>query len=558
MKVSVLSEREAMEFDVLIVGGGPAGLAAACKLRQLCNEQDLDLSVCLIEKGSEIGAHILSGAVIEPRALNELFPDWQENAAPLNTPVTQDDVLLMTGPESALRLPSFLVPAGLHNEGNHVASLGQLCRWLGEQAEALGVEVLSGFAANEVLYDETGAVCGVATGEMGRTQDGQKKAGFEPGYELRARYTLFAEGCRGHLGKSLIRRFSLDRDSDPQHYGIGLKEIWEVPDAVHRPGQVMHGLGWPLSLGRNPTGGSFLYHMQDNQVVVGLIVDLNYRNPWLDPFEEFQKLKHHPHIRQVLENGKRIAYGARALTKGGLQSLPDTVFPGGLLIGDDAGTLNFLKLKGSHTAMKSGMLAAESIIAAWQAQPDAPEQKLTDYRQRLTDSWVHKELHESRNCAPAIHRFGTLLGAAYCFVDQTLFRGRLPFTLHDRIPDYATLDKARNVKPLVYDKPDGKLSFDRLSSVYLSNTNHAEDQPAHLHLRDFDIPIQDNLPRYAEPALRYCPAAVYEVVEEAGQQLFRINAQNCVHCKTCDIKDPAQNIHWVAPEGGGGPNYPNM
>lgn len=542
----------------MVVGGGPAGLAAACRLRQLCVEQDLELSVCLVEKGSEIGAHILSGAVIEPRALTELFPDWRDRSAPLDTPVTRDEVLLLTGADSALRIPGFLVPAGLHNAGNHVASLANLCRWLGEQAEALGVEVLTGFAANEILYDDAGGVCGIATGEMGRGRDGQEKAGFEPGYELRARYTLFAEGCRGHLGKELIERFSLDRDSTPQHYGLGIKEIWEVPDAVHNPGQVMHGIGWPLSLGRDPSGGSFLYHMQNNQVVVGLITDLNYRNPWLNPFEEFQKLKHHPRIRQVLENGKRVAYGARALTKGGLQSLPDPVFPGGLLIGDDAGTLNFLKLKGSHTAMKSGMLAAETVIAAWQATPASPQPALDDYRQRLSDSWLHSELYTTRNCGPAIHRFGTLLGAAFCFIDQTLFRGRLPFTLQDRVPDHATLETVHNAKPIVYDRPDGKLSFDRLSSVYLSNTNHEEDQPVHLHLRDPEIPIRENLPRYAEPAQRYCPAAVYEVVEADGQNRFQINAQNCVHCKTCDIKDPAQNIIWVAPEGGGGPNYPNM
>jgi len=548
-------EREYMEFDVVIVGAGPAGLSAACRLKQQAAENGQEISVCVVEKGSEVGAHILSGAVFEPRALDELFPNWKELGAPLNTPVKRDDIYLLKDDRQATKVPNFFVPKPMHNEGNYIISLGNLCRWLGQQAEALGVEIYPGFAAQEPLIDEQGVVRGIITGDLGVDREGQPKEGvYTPGMELRGKYTLFAEGCRGHLGKQLGQRFKLGEGADPQHYGIGIKELWEIDPAKHEQGLVIHTSGWPLDK-ENP-GGSFLYHLEDNQVVVGLIVDLAYSNPHLSPYDEFQRYKHHPVVAQYLEGGKRVSYGARALVKGGLNSLPKMVFPGGALIGCDLGTLNPAKIKGSHTAMKSGMLAADAIVAALAAGREGDE--LQGYVDGFKGSWVQEELHASRNFGPAMHKFGPLLGPAFAFVEHNLLGGALPFTLHDRRMDHTCLKKADEAPRISYPKPDGKLSFDKLSSVFLSNTNHEEDQPVHLKLRDPSIPIAQNLPLYDEPAQRYCPAGVYEVVRDGGEPRFQINAQNCVHCKTCDIKDPAQNITWVAPEGSGGPNYPNM
>nr|WP_314560437.1 electron transfer flavoprotein-ubiquinone oxidoreductase [uncultured Pseudomonas sp.] len=548
-------EREYMEFDVVIVGAGPAGLSAACRLKQQAAENGQEISVCVVEKGSEVGAHILSGAVFEPRALDELFPNWKELGAPLNTPVKRDDIYLLKDDRQATKVPNFFVPKPMHNEGNYIISLGNLCRWLGQQAEALGVEIYPGFAAQEPLIDEQGVVRGIITGDLGVDREGQPKEGvYTPGMELRGKYTLFAEGCRGHLGKQLGQRFKLGEGADPQHYGIGIKELWEIDPAKHEQGLVIHTSGWPLDK-ENP-GGSFLYHLEDNQVVVGLIVDLAYSNPHLSPYDEFQRYKHHPVVAQYLEGGKRVSYGARALVKGGLNSLPKMVFPGGALIGCDLGTLNPAKIKGSHTAMKSGMLAADAIVAALAAGREGDE--LQGYVDGFKGSWVQEELHASRNFGPAMHKFGPLLGPAFAFVEHNLLGGALPFTLHDRRMDHSCLKKADEAPRISYPKPDGKLSFDKLSSVFLSNTNHEEDQPVHLKLRDPSIPIAQNLPLYDEPAQRYCPAGVYEVVRDGGEPRFQINAQNCVHCKTCDIKDPAQNITWVAPEGSGGPNYPNM
>jgi electron-transferring-flavoprotein dehydrogenase len=504
-----------------------------------------------------VGAHILSGAVFEPRALNELFPNWKELEAPLNTPVKSDDIYMLKDADSAIKVPGLFVPKTMHNEGNYIISLGNLCRWLAQQAEGLGVEIYPGFAAQEALIDENGVVRGIITGDLGVDREGNPKEGYyTPGMELRAKYTLFAEGCRGHIGKQLIKKYKLDSEADAQHYGIGIKEIWDIDPAKHQPGLVVHTAGWPLN-DENP-GGSFLYHLENNQVVVGLIIDLSYSNPFLSPFDEFQRYKHHPVIKQYLEGGKRVAYGARAICKGGLNSLPKMVFPGGALIGCDLGTLNFAKIKGSHTAMKSGMLAAEAVAAALAAGKEGGDE-LTNYVDAFRSSWLYDELFRSRNFGAAIHKFGTLVGGAINYIDQNWFGGKIPFTLHDNKPDYACLKPAAQSQRIEYPKPDGKLSFDKLSSVFLSNTNHEEEQPCHLKLADASIPIAKNLPLYDEPAQRYCPAGVYEVVtQEDGAKRFQINAQNCVHCKTCDIKDPAQNINWVAPEGTGGPNYPNM
>ena len=548
-------ERDSMEFDVVIVGAGPSGLAAACRLMQLAKENNQELTVCLVEKGSEVGAHILSGAVIESRAIEELFPNWKELGAPLNVPVKRDELYLLRSETAAVKIPNALIPATMHNEGNYVVSLGNVCRWLSEQAESLGVEVFPGFTASQLLFNEDGSVAGIITGDMGIGIDGEPKDSFTPGMELRAKYTIFAEGCRGHLGKQLYSQFQLDVDADAQHYGLGIKELWDIDPSKHEEGLVIHGSGWPL--GGGTSGGFFLYHSENNQVVVGLILDLNYSNPYVSPFDEFQRMKHHPLVANYLQGGKRVSYGARAIAKGGFNALPKMHFPGGLLVGCNAGTLNFAKIKGTHTAMKSGMLAAEEIFAALQAG-DTGGKDLSGYDERFQNSWVYEELQASRNFGPALHKFGSLMGGAFNFIDQNIFRGKLPMTLRDDHPDYSQMRPASEFSPIEYPKPDGKLSFDKLSSVFLSNTNHDEDQPCHLRLKDPSLPIGTNLPMYAEPAQRYCPAGVYEVLGEGDDARFQINAQNCVHCKTCDIKDPSQNITWVTPEGGGGPNYPNM
>ena len=555
-------ERESMEFDMVVVGGGPSGLAAAIRFAQMTLESGNEFSVCLVEKGSEIGAHILSGAVVEPRALNELIPDWQEQGAPLNNPVTDDIMYYLTDDQQGMKMPSWLIPSALHNHGNYAISLGNLCRWMGEKAEELGVMLFPGFAASEVLYNEDGSIKGVATGDMGIGADGEQKNTYQPGYELHAKYTLFAEGCRGHLGKQLIEKFDLRKDADTQHYGIGFKEVWEIDPAKHELGKVVHTVGYPL--GHFPgeaLGGSYLYHLEDNQLALGLIVNLDYKNPHLSPFEEFQRWKHHKYISDYLEGGKRVAYGARAVIKGGHSALPKLTMPGGLLVGDDAGFLNNLKQKGTHTAMKSGMLAAETVYEAVKAGSTGGEE-LTGYTDRYQASWIHEELYQARNTTAWLHKFGLFIGSAIIWVEQFLshtLKISLPFTLSDSEPDHANMKLAAKARRFDYPKPDGVISFDKLSSVFLTNTNHEEDQPCHLQLADASIPIDANLPLYDEPAQRYCPAGVYEVVEEEdGSKKFQINAQNCIHCKTCDIKDPAQNINWVVPEGTGGPNYGAM
>jgi len=545
-----------MEFDVVIVGAGPSGLATACKLLQLAQEKGQELSVCVVEKGSEVGAHILSGAILEPTALNELFPDWQSMGAPLTAPVVRDEMHILTSSTGGMSLPNFAIPKPMHNEGNYIVSLGNVCRWLAEQAENLGAEIFPGFAASEVLYHEDGSVKGIATGDMGVSETGEQKDSYMQGMELHAKYTVFSEGCRGHLGKQLIEKFSLDLETTSQHYGIGIKELWDIDPAKHQPGLVVHGSGWPLTKGAN--GGFFLYHGDNNQVTVGIIIDLSYDNPHLSPFDEFQRLKHHPVLKQHLEGGSRVSYGARAVEKGGLFALPKMSLPGALLIGCDAGTMNFAKIKGSHTAMKSGMLAAETLFEAI-TNGDQGKQDLLAYGEKFKQSWLHEELYKARNFGAAMHKFGMWLGGAFNWFDQNIFGGKLPVTLKDNTPDYAQLKPAAQMPKIEYPKPDGITSFDKLSSVFISGTNHEENQPCHLTLKDASLPLGINLSMWDEPAQRYCPAGVYEVLEnDSGDKTFQINSQNCVHCKTCDIKDPSQNITWVVPEGAGGPNYPNM
>ncbi|HZR02613.1 MAG TPA: electron transfer flavoprotein-ubiquinone oxidoreductase [Burkholderiales bacterium] len=545
----IVAERESMEYDVVIVGAGPSGLAAAIRLKQLASQHGADVSVCVLEKGSEVGAHILSGAVLEPRALNELLPNWKELGAPLDTPAREDRFLFLTA-EKAWKLPT---PPQMHNEGNYIVSLGNVCRWLGQQAEALGVEIYPGFAAAEVLYAEDGRVKGVATGDLGIGRNGQPTERYQPGMELHARQTIFAEGCRGSLTKTLFGRFNLREGIDAQTYGIGIKELWEVEPSKSRPGQVIHTVGWPLD--PSTYGGSFLYHLSNNQVAVGFVIGLDYQNPYLSPFDEFQRFKTHPAIRPIFEGGRRICYGARAISEGGFQSIPKLTFPGGLLIGDTAGFLNVPKIKGTHTAMKSGMTAAEALFDHLQANGGA---EVVGYPERLRNSWVWEELYGVRNIRPAF-RWGLYGGIAYSALDTYVLRGKAPWTIRQHA-DHTQIKKASAFRPIEYPKPDGKITFDKLSSVFLSNTNHEEDQPSHLRLKDPSVAISVNLALYDAPEQRYCPAGVYEIVRDADgtNPRLQINAQNCVHCKTCDIKDPTQNIDWVVPEGGGGPNYPNM
>ena len=541
-------ERESMDYDVVIVGGGPSGLSAAIKLAQLFKESKQEKSICVLEKSAEIGGHILSGNVFQTTALDELIPDWKEKGAPLNVSVKRDVLKFLINDKLSVNFPSFIMPT-MQNHGNYIISLANLCRWLADQAETMGIDVFPGFPASELIFDGE-EVKGVITSDMGVSENGDKKDSFQPGMEILANdYVILSEGCRGHLGKQVIKKFKLDEGKDPQHYGIGFKEIWEVDNDLFEEGLVAHTNGWPLP--NDTPGGSYMYHAENKQILLGLIVPLDYSNPHLSPYDEFQKWKSHPDIKKYLKNGKRLSYGARALIKGGLQSMPSMEFPGGYLIGDNAGTLNFSKIKGSHTAMKSGIEAAKVINSNLNG-----EQK--NFDEHLKSTWLYKELYQSRNFGPFFHKFGGFLGAAFNAIDQFIFRGNLPFTLNHPTPDHACLKKASECKKIDYPKYDNEITFDKLSSVYLSNTYHEEDQPCHLVLSDPNLPISHNLELYDEPAQRYCPAGVYEIVEEDGKKRFQINSQNCIHCKTCDIKEPSQNINWVAPEGGGGPNYPNM
>ncbi len=540
--------RESMDFDVVIVGAGPSGLSSAIRLKQL----NPDIQVVVVEKGSEVGAHILSGAVMEPRAMYELFPNWKELGAPLNTPVS-DEKFMFLREKGQINWPTSLLIPQQKNHGNYIVSLGNVVRWLGEQAEQLGVEIFPGFAASEVLFDENDQVVGIATGDMGVAKDGSQKGTYQPGYELRAKYTIFSEGCRGHLGKQLMAKYNLSSPESPQHYGIGIKELWKIPEGQHKEGLVLHSAGWPLD---NATyGGSFMYHLEDRQVAIGFVVGLNYQNPHLSPFGEFQKFKTHPAISKYLEGGERISYGARAINEGGIQALPKLTMPGAVLVGCEAGFLNLPKIKGSHTAMKSGMLAAESIVETLAGDAD-----ISVYEEKVKSSWIYDELYRARNTYPAFHKWGLVGGILFTGIDQILFRGKMPFTMTISEPDHESLKPASECAKIDYPKPNNKITFDRLSSVYLSSTVHEEDQPVHLQLKDCEVPVKHNLALYDEPAQRYCPAGVYEILddEKSGEKYLQINAQNCVHCKTCDIKDPTQNINWVVPEGTGGPNYPNM
>ena len=549
------TDREKMEYDVVIVGAGPAGLSASIKLKQLSKEQNIDISVCIVEKGPEVGAHILSGAVFETKALEELFPQWETMSHPKMSPVIKEEFIFMSKLKS-IKIPNFLLPKTMKNHKNYIVSLSNMCRWLATEAENLGVEIYPGFAAKEILYDENDDnVTGVATGDMGVEKNGEKGASFEPGIELLAKYTLFAEGCRGHLGKELIKKYNLDEGKMPQSYGIGLKEIWEIEEAKHNEGSIMHSAGWPLE--NNVYGGSFLYHMEKNQISLGFVMGLDYENPYISPYQEFQKFKTHPKIKDILKNGRRIAYGARALNEGGFQSLPKLYFPGGALIGCEAGTLNVPKIKGSHTAMKSGILASEAIFNNLKHNSETILD-LSHYEDNFYKSWAGKELKKARNFRPGFKYgliFGTILGA----LDQVIFKGNAPWTINLNHADHLATKPINKVKKIVYDKPDGEITFDRLTNLSFSGTNHQENQPIHLKILNDSIPIKHNLPIYGSPEQLYCPAGVYEIIEdETNNKKLQINAQNCLHCKTCDIKDPSQNINWITPEGGGGPNYPNM